>query len=153
MTTQERAAIVIEDEIDIAKLHEINLRRSGFDVRYVGRNEEEFLNSFDRSPDNEGQFTVILDERMPGSKNGSEMLRTALKQGLFDPTRDNVIVCSASANEPDVLGAYEKLKADYPNKLIDGTNFAMVAKPDVTGIPALIEGFIQNKAASSNFAV
>jgi two-component system alkaline phosphatase synthesis response regulator PhoP len=91
----ERKVVVIEDEIDILKVIEYNLRREGFQVHGVRNGEEGLATVRTVNPD-----LVLLDLMLPG-RDGLDVCRALKDDPLTRKTP--IIMVTAKGEESDVV--------------------------------------------------
>ena len=101
-----KRVLVVEDDVDIARLLELQLTQEGFDVRVVLRGDEA-LNASERN----NCDLVILDVMLPGL-DGLEICRRLRTQARYVP----IIMLTAKSAESDRVLGLELGADDYITK-------------------------------------
>ena len=98
--------LVVEDEEDLARGLEINLRKEGYEVSTTGRGDEVLQLAKEENPD-----LIILDIMLP-EMNGFEVCRELRRRGADMP----IIILTAKSEEVDRVVGLEIGADDYVTK-------------------------------------
>ncbi len=101
-----RSILVIEDEQQIARVLELELRHEGYEVKVAG----DGLSGLELALGQTWSL-IVLDVMLPGS-SGLEVLRRLRQDGRLVP----VILLTARDSTPDIVGGFEQGANDYVTK-------------------------------------
>lgn len=102
----QRTILVVEDDLDLAKLIQFCLAREGFEVRHAADGEQA-LQEFDLAPRPD---LVIMDVMMP-YRNGYELLANLRQRPAWNQVP--VIMLTGRGREEDVVQGLDLGASDY----------------------------------------